>query len=311
VPPPTLTCPADIQTPARYGQPPVVTFETPIAVGGAAPVLTTCAPASGAAFSTGTTRVTCTATDSRGRSGTCGFSVVVSAVPVLSSFRFVAFGDSITEGKTSPDPTALLLTVTESYPYKLEGLLSSRYIDQSVVVLNRGVGGEPAYRTGMERLPRVLDADRPQVLLLLHGANDLLGAAATGMFNAEIARIITALEEMIKSARRRNVRVLLATFPPQNPNGSRGGGAEAVPRLNQAIARLAADESAVLVDLYGGLGGTPTGSIGVDGLHPTDAGYTKIANIWFEAIKTQFEQSAGTLGTGRDVPRLLIDPEHP
>ena len=42
----------------------------------------------------------------------------------------------------------------------------------------------------MTRFPGVLDADKPQVLLLLHGANDLLAAASTGMFDAAIARII-------------------------------------------------------------------------------------------------------------------------
>jgi len=287
----------------------VVAFDTPVAAGGSAPVTTTCAPASGTAFPLGTTRVTCTATDSRGRSGTCGFSVIVSAVPVLSSVRFLAFGDSITEGTTSPDPTTLVLSLTESYPYKLQSLLSGRYIDQSIVVLNRGKAGEAAYPDGMMRFPRELDGNQPQVALVLDGANDLLAAASTGMFNAAIARITTALEEMIKSARSRGVRVMLATFPPQNPNGSRGGGAEAVPRLNAAIANLAADERVVLVDLYGGLGGTPTGSIGVDGLHPTDAGYTKIANIWFDAIKREYE--AGARHTKGAVPRLVFDPARP
>ena len=121
----------------------MVAFDTPVAAGGSAPVTTTCAPASGTAFPLGTTRVTCTATDSRGRSGTCGFSVIVSAVPVLSSVRFLAFGDSITEGTTSPDPTTLVLSLTESYPYKLQSLLSGRYIDQSIVVLN---AAKPARR---------------------------------------------------------------------------------------------------------------------------------------------------------------------
>ena len=32
----------------------------------------------------------------------------------------------------------------------------------------------------------------------------------------------------------------------------------------------------------------------MDGLHPTDAGYTKIANIWFEAIQLEYERQAGT-----------------
>jgi lysophospholipase L1-like esterase len=309
VPAPAITCPADVQALARLGQPPVVTFDTPVPTGGVVPVSTACAPASGTAFPAGTTRVTCTATDSRGRSGACEFSVIVSAVPVLSSVRFVAFGDSITEGTTSPDPTTLLLSLIESYPYKLQALLSARYIDQTVVVLNRGRAGERV-SSGVTRLPGVLNNDKPQVLLLLHGANDLLGAASSGSFDAAIGRIITGLEDMIEIARKRGVRVMLANFPPQNPNGSRGGGAEAVVELNNEIAALASDEGIVLVDLFGGLNGTPTGSIGVDGLHPTDAGYTKIANIWYEAIGRVYEQSGGPRSTGGP-PRLVIDSERP
>ena len=111
---------------------------------------------------------------------------------------------------------------------------------------------------------------------------------------------------MIKIAQARGVRVMLANFPPQNPNGSRGGGAEAVVELNNEIAALASDEGVVLVDLYGGLGGTPTGSIGVDGLHPTDAGYTKIANIWFEAIKRECTRRVRAPQGAGCPPRLVI-----
>ena len=62
-------------------------------------------------------------------------------------------------------------------------------------------------------------------------------------------------------------------------------------------------ERVVLVDLYNGLGGTPAGSIGVDGLHPTETGYTKIANIWFEAIQHEYERQTGSSTT--PAPTLL------
>jgi lysophospholipase L1-like esterase len=160
----------------------------------------------------------------------------------------------------------------------------------------------------MQRFPTVLDADRPEVVLLLDGANDLLAAASTGAFGTAITRIITALDEMIKAADARGVDVMLATFPPQNPAGSRGGGAPAVPTLNTEIAKLAARQGATLVDLFNGLGGTPAGSIGVDGLHPTATGYTKIANIWFEAIKQRYERAPAATGMS---PRLVIESARP
>lgn len=312
-PAPSLACPADIQAPARNGQPPVVTFDTPAAVNGAPPVSVSCAPASGTSFAPGTTRVTCTATDSLARSASCGFSVVVSEVPVLAQVKFVAFGDSVTEGTIShPCPASaaldtpwmkLAVDAPQSYPYKLQGLLAARYLDQTITVLNEGKAGELADGDGEERLPIVLDADKPEVLLLLHGFNDLRAAGAANDFGDQIPRIVGALETMVESARSRNVRVLVATLPAMNAAGCRGAGAPGVPALNDEIRKMAADEGAVLVDLFAGLGGTPDGVIGIDGLHPTEEGYTKMAQVWFEAIQREFERPSPT---GSGAPMLLI-----
>lgn len=292
-PAPTLSCPADIEAPARQGEPPAVTYATPTAQGGSAPVAVACTPASGSTFPLGSHTVTCTATDALARTASCTFRVTVSEVPVLGAVRFVAFGDSITEGTTSPDPTTLRLNPPESYPFKLQALLAARYIDQQVTVSNRGKAGEWV-RDGERRLPDVLEEEAPQVLLLLHGANDLRNAGHIGDAEAAVPTIIGALEGMVKLANRRGIAVLLATFPPQNPEGSRGAGASGLSELNEEIRKLAADEGATLVDLFGGLGGTPVGSIGVDGLHPTESGYTKIAQIWFDAIKARYEQPGPT-----------------
>ena len=144
----------------------------------------------------------------------------------------------------------LLLNLPDSYPMKLQPMLSGRYTDQSVEVINAGCAGEfvdddsmhcPG---GVQRLPGVLDRDRPQVLLLMHGANDLLQFE-----DAAIPGIVGALEQMIGEAQRRNIVVLLATLPPQNPAGSRGAGADELPALNREIVKMAADEGATFVDL--------------------------------------------------------------
>ena len=141
MPPPALTCPADVQALARLGQPPVVTFDTPVPTGGVRTGFHHVCARVGYGVSAGhDPRDLHGHRQSRGRSGACGFSVIVSAVPVLSSVRFVAFGDSITEGTTSPDPTTLLLSLTESYPYKLQALLSARYIDQTDCRAESGPG---------------------------------------------------------------------------------------------------------------------------------------------------------------------------
>jgi len=55
---------------------------------------------------------------------------------------------------------------------------------------------------------------------------------------------------------------------------------------------MAADEGAIFLDLFT-LMGTYVGYIGVDGLHPTPAGYQRIAELWMEEIQRHFEVTGG------------------
>jgi lysophospholipase L1-like esterase len=58
---------------------------------------------------------------------------------------------------------------------------------------------------------------------------------------------------------------------------------------NAGIRQVALSEHATLVDLYAGLGGSPDPYIDSDGLHPTEMGYQKIAQIFFDAIRANLE----------------------
>ena len=83
--------------------------------------------------------------------------------------------------------------------------------------------------------------------------------------------MIGAMEKMIGEAQRRGVAVIVASLPPQNPDGSRGNGAEDLPEFSREVERMAADEGAIFLDLFNLLG-TWVGYIGIDGLHPTPPG---------------------------------------
>jgi lysophospholipase L1-like esterase len=288
--PPTITCPANRQVNAQQGQPTPVTFDPPVTQNGQPPVAVNCAPASGSAFPLGPTPVTCTATDAQARTATCTFTVTLATAPTLSFTKFVAFGDSLTEGTISPDTVTLAVNKPESYPSQLQDLLQARYTDQTITVVNEGCGGELTAGGsmfcdgGVARLPGVLDREKPQVLLLMHGANDLRSGR-------EIPNIIGALETMIGQAQRVGVTVMIASLPPQNPDGSRGDAAGRLPDYTSEIQRMAADEGAIFVDLYHVLG-TWQGLVGMDGLHPTPAGYQKIAAVWRDEIQRYFEAAA-------------------
>jgi lysophospholipase L1-like esterase len=291
-PPPTISCPANRQVNAQQGQPTPVTYDPPTTQNGQAPVTVSCSPASGSAFPLGTSTVTCTATDAQARAASCTFTVTVATVPTLAFTKFVAFGDSLTEGTISPDTYTLAVNKPESYPAQLQDLLQARYTDQTITVVNEGCGGELTAGGslfcpgGVARLPGVLDRERPQVLLLMHGANDL-------RLEREIPNIIGALETMVGQAQSVGVTVMIASLPPQNPDGSRGDAAHRLPRYASEIQRMAADEGALFVDLYNILG-TWQGLVGVDGLHPTPAGYQKIAQVWRDEIQKHFEAAAPT-----------------
>jgi lysophospholipase L1-like esterase len=217
--------------------------------------------------------------------------VTVSVIPQIGRTRFLAFGDSLTAGEvTVPTGTLsdgvpnlkLIVVPAASYPAQLLGMLRARYTSQTaaLTVTNSSVPGEWA-QDGVKRLPNVLANLRPEAVLLLEGGNDL-GAGAN------ISGAVAAIDTMAKEIRNRGARVFLATLPPP------GVGPKALPvsqvtALNDRIRSTAAGEGAVLVDVYQGLIGSVTTFIGADGLHPTELGYQRIAELFFNAIRTEFE----------------------
>jgi hypothetical protein len=153
--PPIITCPTVAPQISTTGQAIAVTF-TPSVLLGAAPVTTTCSPASGTLFNIGTTAVSCTATDARQRTASCSFNVAVQPPPRLNLTRFVAFGDSLTAGEDGNStltarlgdflglhyPTIILRG--REYPTVLQQLLAARFTTQQVLVVNAGNPGELA-----------------------------------------------------------------------------------------------------------------------------------------------------------------------
>ncbi len=261
-----------------------LTYSTPTATGGAAPVTVTCTPATGTMFPSGASTVTCTAVDGAGRSATCGFSVSVNAIPRLSRTRFLTFGDSLTEGKISLTLTSLVDSPAHSYPAKLLRLLTDRYTGQTLTVINEGLGGERADES-FSRLARAISQHRPEAVLLMHGVNDL-----NGTHDGRVQLAADAMEELVKEVRNRGGVAFAATLPPLGPGG-KAGCPECVQPYNNLVRRMAAAKGATLVDVHAAWGGR-AGLMGADGIHPTEAGYEVIATAFFEAIRRTLESPA-------------------
>jgi lysophospholipase L1-like esterase len=274
-----------------------VTFTAPVVSGGVAPVQTTCTPASSSIFAVGTTTVRCTATDAAQATSSCSFSVTVAApAPQLSRTKFLAFGDSMTAGEVS-QPTGTLtaeglphfrfvLVPAASYPTQLLTQLRARYKSQTsqLQVTNAGWPGEWA-EDGVKRLPGMLSSFRPEAVLLLEGSNDLAALGAPG-----VQRAARAIDTMAREVRNRGARLFIATIPPTRGTGQNAIAPALIQSLNSTIRTTARGENAVLVDVFGALSDDVTKYIGADGLHPTEAGYLKIAETFFAAIRADLER---------------------
>lgn len=106
---------------------------------------------------------------------------------------------------------------------------------------------------------------------------------------AGIQRASVAIDLMAKEGRYRNARVFLSTVTPSRPGGKNTIPTEHLVALNNRIRATAAGEGAVLVDLYAALLREVTRYIGVDGLHPSEAGYQRMAEAFFDAIRANLE----------------------
>ena len=202
-------------------------------------------------------------------------------VPRIGKVRFVAFGDSLTEGTISAPVTLQLVNIPHSYPAKLQEALRARYKNQpEIVVANEGRAGESAL-DGRARLIDAIKANNAEVLILMDGANDLLFFHRRG-----VSRVVGGIEDMIKEARSRGVTVIVASLPPQRAGGLRAEGEPYLAETNAQLRATAAEEGAGFVDVNAQL---DLSFVGQDGLHLTEAGYARLAEIFAGAIRAAFE----------------------
>jgi lysophospholipase L1-like esterase len=269
-----------------------ITFEAPQTRGGQDPLNVSCSHESGAMFPIGETTVNCNVTDGLNRQSSCSFTVNVTKLPQLSRLKYMAFGDSITlgevtlPGSTGSVPAAGKLQVVPAaaYPTVLQRLLRGRYQFQAdqIIVSNHGVGGEKAI-DARNRFFAVLNSTRPDAVLLLTGHNDIQGGQ-----NGAASGAATEVRIMAQGAKLQGARVFIGTPVPGHP-GSRSIDPFFLVDYANRMRAVASQEGAVLVDLYALMLPDVLRYIGVDGLHPNEAGYTRIAELFYEAIQRELE----------------------
>jgi lysophospholipase L1-like esterase len=314
---PSIACPvAPDPVDSLDGSAQVVSFPAPTVTGGQAPLTTSCTPVSGSSFVIGTTTVTCTTADARARTASCTFPVVVQPPPKLPVTSFLAFGDSLTWGEDGRDTASALdfgqrvfvqVPQSQRYPDILQQELQARYRQQQVSVMNAGCPGESLSDPGdfknncfgeraddpsaFRRFTSIASLHRWDAVLFMEGSNDADMASGDSRV---LPVAIDYLRKMIEDAKGRGMQVIVGTIPPMVPPGAlgRAKGAAVVPTFNDMVRALATSEGVPVADVYQAFGADAPTLIGFDGLHPNPAGYQRMADSFFDTIKSALETRA-------------------
>ncbi len=185
----------------------------------------------------------------------CSLLILASCdSPKLSSLDsndvIVAFGDSLTVG--------IGTNKANSYPTKL-GELSG------ITVINSGVSGETTTK-GLIRLPKVIKAHNPSLVILLEGGNDILQ-------NKNYDRIEHNLDKMIRMVLDSGAQVVLIGVPEKKLLSN------SAPFYRELAKKhdLVFDSS-----LIGGLMRSPSKKS--DPIHFNEAGYAEMAEEIYELL---------------------------
>lgn len=180
----------------------------------------------------------------------CG-SDTPSLKPLASDAVVLAFGDSLTAGYGA--------SAEESYPQQLESIIPFR-------VINGGRSGETSVE-GAKRLPKLLATHRPDLVVILHGGNDILR-------NLPKTDTVASIESMIENVRQYDADVVLVAVPDKRLfSDAAPFYSEISDRLNVPIDRE------VISDIL------KSKSLKSDTVHPNARGYRELAERVAELLE--------------------------
>lgn len=179
----------------------------------------------------------------------------------------VALGDSLTAGYRTLDLYAIDPRVP--YPAQLQTLIRGRLKGQTqAFVINAGVNGDNT--DGMLwRFRQTVATEKPEIVVIWGGINDL--GAAKGP-----EQVMENLTNLYALCREIGATPLACTLTPTRLTSSN------IRRLNELIRAHASEKDVVLIDLFYGLvnmEGNLRQEYSDDGVHLTQAGYGKVAEI--------------------------------
>lgn len=185
----------------------------------------------------------------------CGSKPKLAALPAGSTV--LAFGDSVTFG-TGAAPG-------EDWPTHLAAL--SRWH-----IVNAGIPGDTAM-AGKDRLPALLDAHKPALVMVEIGGNDFLKRRAQSVVKEDI-------RQMLKAIRASGAQAVLVAVPELSLLGAM----TRRPSDAALYAELGKEEKVpVIADVFADILGQP--ALCADQIHPNAAGYLKMAEGFRDALR--------------------------
>jgi lysophospholipase L1-like esterase len=191
--------------------------------------------------------------------------------PKRGETRVVFFGDSITDGWSSPENGGFFA----GRPY-----------------VNRGIGGQTTSQMLLRFRPDVI-ALEPRVVVILAGTNDVAGNAG----DASVESIQDNLATLAELARAHDIKVVLASLLPVSDDKKDANGVPltqtqqrptgTLKTLNRWLSNYAAKNGHVHLDYFAAMAdasGLLRPDLSDDGLHPNARGYAVMAPLAEAAI---------------------------
>jgi acyl-CoA thioesterase I len=194
-----------------------------------------------------------------------------------AAILYVALGDSTVQGVGASHPE-------RTYVSRLHARLRERY--PAAELVNLGAGGATSADVLAGQLPRALELV-PQLVTLSVGPNDITRGVPPREYERNVTRILDALVGRTTALIVVSLLPDLAVTPRFQGTGREAAVGRRAREFNDALRRVARARGVELVDLY-------TASreevprrpelLGIDGYHPSDAGYARWAELMWEGI---------------------------
>lgn len=207
--------------------------------------------------------------------GSLNLPITLPLGPGATPGVFLAFGDSITGGQATTGDG-------QGYTGQLERLLSAHF--GVAKIINDGIDSSSSER-GDSRIGSSLASVRPAFTLILYGTNDWSDPRCGQPPCFTISSLRSIVQKVKAAGGFAFVGTLLMTNLGDDFRASPQRNRWIVSQ-NEGIRQMATEEGAVLVDLYAAFERSPLAwsELFADYIHPSAAGYTLMAQTWFDAI---------------------------